>query len=106
MVQNPVPDVVLSPATAKAHVTTPWGLFRYRWVVVKELFAIVVIVSAIAVTNGWITLAAAEVAGSPGDRPLTWLPVAGSVGHAVLLAAATVLSAAKPWGRTRPTGTL
>jgi hypothetical protein len=78
---------------------TPWGLARHWWVVVKTVLTLVVIVSAVGMTNGWVERAAAA-SDEPGG-PAAWLVVAGSAGHLVLLAAATLISVDKPWGPTR-----
>ncbi|GAA3096466.1 membrane protein [Pseudonocardia yunnanensis] len=78
---------------------TPWGLVRHWWVVVKTVLTLVVIVSAVGITNGWVERAAAA-ADDPGG-PAAWLVVTGSAGHLLLLAAATLISVDKPWGRIR-----
>lgn len=76
---------------------TPWGLTRHRWVVVKTVLTLAVIVSALALTNGWVEQAA-TAAGAGGSG---WWVVAGSATHLLLLAVATVVSVDKPWGPTR-----
>ncbi len=72
---------------------TTYGLVRYWWVVTKILIAVAVIV-----TDALIVAAVAHDAAITGQaRP----PVYGStIAHVVVLAAATVLSVFKPWGRT------
>ncbi|TCK19863.1 hypothetical protein [Pseudonocardia endophytica] len=73
---------------------TPWGVFRYRWVVAKTVLALAVIASSVAVSTR--LLATAQAAG--GTDVLWWL--AGvSVAHQVALIASTVLSVEKPGGR-------
>lgn len=84
-------------------VATPWGLLRHRWIVVKIVLAFATIGTAIALGGTWRAQAVARLtdgavdgaaAGLPG-----WLLVGSSVAHLVMLAAATVISVEKPWGR-------
>jgi hypothetical protein len=73
---------------------TPWGVFRYRWVVAKTVLALLVIVSSVVVSTR--LLATAQATG--GADALWWL--AGvSVAHQVALIVSTVLSVEKPGGR-------
>jgi hypothetical protein len=81
--------------------TTPWGFVRFRWVVVKSVISLVVIVSAVRMTNAWVEAAAVAALGLGEREPAAWLAVAGAASHLLLLAAATVISVDKPWGRTR-----
>jgi hypothetical protein len=76
-------------------VATPWGLIRHYWIVVKIVLTFAVIVTGVVLTTRWIQQALA-VAG-----PAEWLLVAGSAMHLLMLAAATVISVDKPWGKTR-----
>ncbi len=76
-------------------VATPWGLIRHYWVVVKIVLTIVVIVTGVRVTGRWLDQALA------GGGPAGWALVAGSAVHLLMLAAATVISVDKPWGKTR-----
>jgi uncharacterized membrane protein len=86
-------------------VATVWGLVRYWWTVAKTALTIVVIVSAVGMTNGWVERAADAARGLAGERaPSAWLAVAGAAGHLILLVAATVISVDKPWGRIRRAG--
>ena len=73
---------------------TPWGLFRYRWVVVKTVLSLAVIAGSVALNTGWIDAAAA-------DPSLLWPLLLSAALHQVMLLSATVLSVEKPWGRMR-----
>jgi len=77
---------------------TPWGVFRYRWVVAKTVLALAVIVSSVAVSTRLLD-AAQAVAGQ--DASLLWWLAGVSVTHQVALLASTVLSVEKPGGRMR-----
>lgn len=79
---------------AAAGIGTPWGLFRYRWVVAKAVLALAVIAGSVALNTGWID--AAE-----GDPSLLLPLLLSSVLHQLMLLTATVLSVEKPWGRMR-----
>lgn len=78
-------------------VTTPWGLLRHWWVVVKVVLGLAVIVTGVTMTGAWIQQAS-DTAGGAGRT--SWLLVAGSVAHLLMLGFATVISVDKPWGRT------
>ena len=72
---------------------TPYGLIRHWWVVAKIIIAVAVIV-----TDVLIVVAVAHDAAVTGHAQP---PLYGStIAHVVTLAAATVLSVFKPWGRT------
>ena len=73
-------------------VTTRWGLVRYRWVVLKELVTIVVIVTDLTVVRAGILRGIDE--GGPADI------IPPSIAHVVVLVLATVLSIAKPFSKT------
>lgn len=75
--------------------TTPWGLVRYWWVVVKTVLGLVVIVTAVTLTTGWIEQAQSGSVATAGGRL-----IAGSLAHLAMLGFATVISVDKPWGRT------
>jgi hypothetical protein len=77
---------------------TPWGVFRYRWVVAKTVLALAVIVSSVVVSTR--LLDAAQAAAGP-DASLLWWLAGVSVTHQVALVASTVLSVEKPGGRIR-----
>lgn len=77
---------------------TPWGLFRHRWVVVKTVLALAVIVGSVTWNTRWIDAAAAG-----DDRTVLWSLALSSAMHQVMLLTATVLSVEKPWGRLRRT---
>ncbi len=73
---------------------TPWGVFRYRWVVAKTALALAVIVSSVAVSTRLL-----ETAQATGGQDTLWWLVGVSVTHQVALVASTVLSVEKPGGR-------
>lgn len=80
---------------------TPWGLFRYYWIVVKLVLTIIAIV-VLLLQVGTIELLAAEaiagdLANLAGARVSMLLHSAGGV---VVLLAATLLSIYKPRGLT------
>lgn len=75
---------------------TPWGLLRHWWVVVKTVLGIVVIVTAVTLTDAWLQHATTATTAGPAG---TWL-VATSAAHLAMLTFATVISVDKPWGRT------
>ncbi len=83
-------------------VATPWRLLHHWWVVIKLILALVVIVTAVALTGRWLQQAAsaAHAGGSTSEWP-AWLLVAGSGFHLLFLWAATTISVDKPWGKTR-----
>jgi hypothetical protein len=83
---------------------TPWGLFRYRWVVVKLLltvFATIVLLKKMPLI-GYAARRAAETGLLTGDLRAagTELAVHAAGGLLVLLVVTTV-SVYKPWGLTR-----
>lgn len=79
--------------------STPWGVFRHYWVVAKLLLTLVATVVLLVETRTISALAdTAMSAGDPGELPGT-LP--HSIGGAVVLMLATVLSVFKPRGTTR-----
>ena len=83
---------------------TPWGLFRYRWVVVKLLltvFATIVLLMKMPLIDS-AARRAAETRLSTGDLRAagTELAVHAAGGLVVLLVVITV-SVYKPWGLTR-----
>jgi DMSO/TMAO reductase YedYZ heme-binding membrane subunit len=101
-----VPLAVTSLATGVFQaLSTPWGLFRHYWVIVKLVIAVVATLILVAYTG---TLSVfAEVAGrSPLTGPeLEFLRnpsvVIHSAGAFMLLLTATVLAVYKPAGLTR-----
>ncbi|MGH3714923.1 MAG: DUF2269 domain-containing protein [Micromonosporaceae bacterium] len=108
-------DTVVVPVAMATLVTgvvlslgTPWGLVKYRWVLVKFVITMVMATAMVFALRPALNAAAARAL----DVPLARLPelgvgspgidvlVAPSVAMALLLIA-TVLSVFKPWGRTR-----
>jgi hypothetical protein len=73
-------------------VTTRYGLIRYRWVVLKELITIAVIVTDVTVVRAGI-LRGIE-AGRPADI------IAPCIAHVAVLTIATVVSITKPFSKT------
>jgi hypothetical protein len=87
---------LLSGATGVAlGLGTRWGLLRYRWVVLKEAIAAVMLVTDVLVLRP----DAAKVLA--GTQPAAAL-LGPAMGHVLFLAAATFLSMFKPWSRPRP----
>jgi hypothetical protein len=93
-------------------VATPWGLIKHYWVIVKVVLTFAVIVTGIALTTRWLeqaliaageatTLTGAAQTGQTLGGSAGLLLVVGSVAHLLMLGAATVISVAKPWGKTR-----
>lgn len=75
---------------------TPWGLVRHWWIVVKTVLGLVVIVTAVTLTDAWLHQA---ITSSPATTGTRLVVTSGT--HLVLLVLATVISVDKPWGRTR-----
>jgi hypothetical protein len=97
-----ITGIVLSVGTA-------WGLFRHRWIVVKLVLTVGVIITGVAFVGAWteeaVAIAArpnldAATAADLGSTSL-WL-IGAAVAHVLMLGAATVISVFKPWGRIRP----
>ena len=83
---------------------TPWGLFRYYWVVAKlviNLFATVVLLMYMQSLEHLSRLAAELPAGGDLAALRTSSPVLHAAGALVLLLVATVLGLYKPRGLTR-----
>lgn len=85
-------------------VATPWRLLHHRWVVVKLVLSLVVIMTGVVLTGEWLQQAAARALTLAGNGSTTglpaWLLVTGSAFHLLILWAATTISVAKPWGKT------
>jgi ABC-type Fe3+ transport system permease subunit len=71
---------------------TKWGVVRYRWVVAKELLALAVIVTDLALLGPSVADGADGRLAGPHLQP--------AIAHCVVLTVATVLSVFKPGGRT------
>lgn len=85
---------------------TPWGLFRYYWILVK--FALTIGATSVLLLHQFtaVTEAAKRVSGFPsGELPNVGRLGPQLVGDAVfaivVLIAITVISIFKPWGKTR-----
>jgi hypothetical protein len=79
--------------------STPWGLFRHYWVLMKLLLTVLAAAVLLAETKTVASLAALAGSGvDPRDLPGT-LP--HSIGGLVVLLTTTVLSVYKPPGLTR-----
>ena len=88
-----VPVGLLAALTGIAlSVTTRYGLVRYKWVVLKELITVAVIVTDLLVVRAGISQALTE--GGPADILFP------SIAHTIMLALATVLSMVKPFAKT------
>jgi hypothetical protein len=73
---------------------TRWGLTRYWWLIIKQAITVVVIV-----TDPIVLLPAIRKALDTGEATEPFGPMTA---HVVLLAVATILSTAKPFGRRHP----
>jgi hypothetical protein len=80
--------------------TTPWGLLKHRWVVVKLVLTTVMLGLVVFALRPNLVAALDQGAALP-DRIRLDLVIAPCV-SSTLLVVATVLSTYKPWGRTRP----
>ena len=98
-----VTGVVLSVGTA-------WGLFQHYWIVAKLVLTAAVIVTGVVFVGEWTRqvieassggLIPYPAPGSDARSAALWL-IGAAVAHALMLAAATVISVYKPWGRIRP----
>jgi hypothetical protein len=83
---------------------TPWGLFRYYWVLVKLLltiFATIVLLMKMPLI-GYAGRRAAETTLSSADLRAAGIPlVLHAAGGILVLLVVTILSVYKPWGLTR-----
>jgi hypothetical protein len=80
-------------------VGTTWGLVRHWWIVVKLALTVGAIVTGVVFVGAWTEQGLAAPDAELGDvslRLIAWASV-----HALMLAAATVISVLKPWGRIR-----
>ncbi|MEU7928059.1 hypothetical protein [Micromonospora sp. NPDC049801] len=80
---------------------TPWGLLRYRWVVIKLVITTVMVGLVLFLLTPNLRHAAALGAALP-TRDRADLVIAPAVSTSLMIIA-TVLSTYKPWGR-RPAG--
>jgi len=88
-----VPLGALAAATGVVlGVGTKWGLARYWWVVIKEVAVVPVVVTDLLV----VAPAARDGAQGHLSGPL----LAPAIAHVMLLGLATMVSLAKPFGRT------
>ena len=82
---------------------TPWGLFRYYWVLVKFLITVVsaVILLGFTQTLGALGQLASDATLSMAElRDLNQSPALHSGGGLLVLLVATALAVYKPWGTT------
>jgi hypothetical protein len=90
---------------------TKWGLLRHYWVATKLALTVGVIATGVAMVDVLIQQSVAATSGQAvGDgsilllgfavAPATLL-ISLSAAHVLMLAAATVISVYKPWGKTR-----
>ncbi|MBO0850842.1 MAG: hypothetical protein J2P20_15375, partial [Pseudonocardia sp.] len=85
-------------------VGTRWGLLRYYWVVTKLGLSLAVVVTAMALVDGWADQAwpfhrdRADAVPECAAGPLGMLTSLSGV-YMVMLLVATVVSVYKPWGR-------
>lgn len=79
---------------------TPWGLLRWRWVLVKFAVTTVVLTLVLLLLTPRVRHLG-ELAGAADDHLRADLVVAPTVSSTLLLVV-TVLSTYKPWGRLRP----
>ncbi|HZS01025.1 MAG TPA: DUF2269 domain-containing protein [Chloroflexota bacterium] len=86
---------------------TKWGLLQHYWVATKLALTVGVIATAIQLTDRIMRQSAAAPVGPGGDgatllglAAAPTLLLALAVTHLLMLAAATVLSVYKPWGKT------
>ncbi|MEV1330637.1 hypothetical protein AB0J20_13785 [Micromonospora costi] len=78
---------------------TPWGLLRYRWVLVKLLITTVMVVLVLFLLMPNLR-AAGDLGAALPPRDRADLVIAPAVSTSLMIVA-TVLSTYKPWGRTR-----
>ena len=96
-----ITGIVLSVGTA-------WGLFRHWWIVVKLVLTVGVVVTGVVFVGAWTEEAVAATARPAVDAVTNadlgsaslWL-IGAAVAHVLMLGAATVISALKPWGQIR-----
>lgn len=81
---------------------TKWGLVRYRWVAVKLLLTLALLVFAPIWMGGWV-IEAVRLAKllDPAYSAVRDELLTGSVSTVITLALILVISVVKPWGRLR-----
>ncbi|MEU8386109.1 hypothetical protein [Streptosporangium sp. NPDC048865] len=77
-----------------------WGVLGYHWVLAKLGLVLLAMANGFFFLHGWTGQALAHAVDAVDAHPVRGLLVAGNLAAFVLLAAATVLSVYKPWGRT------
>jgi uncharacterized membrane protein len=78
----------------------PWRLVDHWWILVKFALLVAVIATGITLTDRWVTGAMAAARDGESASADAWLVLGAAAGHLAMLAAATVISVYKPWGRT------
>jgi hypothetical protein len=106
---EPVSCYVILPLSIGAFVSgvilslgTPWGLFRYYWIVIKLLSTTVgtsLLLLHIKYIHQLAALAADHIILKDESRPLRIQLLRDGAGALILLIALTVLSVVKPWGK-------
>ncbi|MFC4591742.1 M48 family metalloprotease [Sphaerisporangium corydalis] len=81
-----------------------WGLFKHRWIVVKLVVNVALIIATPIWVGSWIGQA---IKATAGETPATGYPRGELMGSSVVIVSTllivTVISVVKPWGRRRPT---
>lgn len=101
---------VIVPASLVALLTgliqslgTPWGLFRYYWILVKFLLtfvASIILVNHMPVVSKMAGMVAGAMVSGPDFEKLRVQLLIHAVGGLLILLFATALSVYKPWGKT------
>lgn len=84
-----------------AAICTPWGLTRYRWVLVKLALTVGVIVFSTFAIGVWVEESITATRSAGTVSPVAWPLVGGASANLVAFAFMTWVSTAKPWGRLR-----
>jgi hypothetical protein len=98
-----IPSMALSIITGLVvSLGTKWGLIRYRWVLTKFAISVSIPLLAGSIESALADELARRTADSAGQPGATGIALVACLGAFTLaLWTATILSVAKPWGRTR-----